>query len=394
MEEKTYHVVQSNVEEMNEKIHRHRRKVVIIILLIIFAIAATAVGIYVYIQNKTYTTFEVIKTIEREDAVGTQFKEFSGNILKYGKDGAVYLSEDGQMIWNQTYEMQAPMVDICEKYVGIAEQKGKEIYIMDTKGQCGKIDTNMPIQRIQIANQGTVAVLMEQEGTGYIQVYDKEGTFLAEGEVHTENSGYPLDIAISNDGCKLALSLLDINEGKVKTTIIFYNFTSVGQNEIDNIVGTYSYADMIVPQIEFLTNDIMAAFGDSKTILFEGTQKPQVKNEISMKQEIRSIFYNEAYMGFVFENENSKNRYKMEVYDLRGTKVLTQNYDMEYTAIEFLENDEICIRNELECMIYSLRGVQKFHYNFDKSIWKVLSDKMGTEYTFLMTGETQKVRLK
>ena len=185
------------------------------------------------------------------------------------------MDENNKIIWNQTYEMQAPMVDFCENYAAIADKKGDRIYIMDLSGPCGEIETSMPIQRIEVASQGLVAVLMEQNGTGYIQMYDKSGTFLAEGEVHTENSGYPLDIAISNDGKKLAVSLLDVNKGNVNTTITFFNFDAMGQNEIDNIVGQYSYADMVVPKVEFLTNDVMVAFGSQKAVVFEGAQKPQ-----------------------------------------------------------------------------------------------------------------------
>lgn len=394
MAEGRYRIVQSDVEGMHEKIRIHRKKVLkrtsIIILLLLLILTA----VYIFFQTRIYSKYEVIQSAEREDSSGTQFVSFAGEILKYGKDGAFYIDAANQLIWNQTYEMQMPMIDVCEGYAIIAEKKGNQIYIMNTKGKCGEIKTTMPIQRVRVANQGAVAILMEEKGTGYIQLYDKEGTFLAEGEVHTENSGYPLDITISNDGRKLAVSLLDINAGNVKNTITFYNFGSVGQNEIDNIVGTYSYADMIFPKIEFLTNDVMAAFGDQKAIIFEGTQKPQVKKEIELKQEVRSIFYNEAYLGFVFRNENKKHPYRMGVYDLRGTEEMTKDFDMEYSEVGFLENDEICVRNNLECSIYNLRGNRKFHYNFKNNIWQVFSTKNSLKYIFMMDGETQKVRLK
>jgi len=65
------------------------------------------------------------------------------------------LTEKGQLIWNQTYEMQAPMVDVCEwLHMSIAEKKGNRIYIMDSEGKCGEIETLMPIQRVEVANHG------------------------------------------------------------------------------------------------------------------------------------------------------------------------------------------------------------------------------------------------
>lgn len=394
MADKAYRVVKSDVKGMNEKIQRHRRKILRWTAFVTVCLLLGIAGVYIYLQTRTYSEYSVLKSVEREDSPGAQFDVFHGNILKYSKDGASLVDENNKIIWNQTYEMQAPMVDFCENYAAIADKKGDRIYIMDLSGPCGEIETSMPIQRIEVASQGMVAVLMEQNGTGYIQMYDKSGTFLAEGEVHTENSGYPLDIAISNDGKKLAVSLLDVNKGNVNTTITFFNFDAMGQNEIDNIVGQYSYADMVVPKVEFLTNDVMVAFGSQKAVVFEGAQKPQVKKEIAIEKEIRTIFYNDAYFGFVFDNENKDTSYNMQIHDLRGAEVISKDFEMEYEEIGFLENDEICIRNDLECAIFTLRGVQKFHANFDKSIWKIMSVAGIRDYVFLIDGETQRIRLK
>lgn len=394
MADKAYRVVKSDVKGMNEKIQRHRRKILRWTAFVTVCLLLGIAGVYIYLQTRTYSEYSVLKSVEREDSPGTQFDVFHGNILKYSKDGASLVDENNKIIWNQTYEMQSPMVDFCENYAAIADKKGDRIYIMDLSGPCGEIETSMPIQRIEVASQGMVAVLMEQNGTGYIQMYDKSGTFLAEGEVHTENSGYPLDIAISNDGKKMAVSLLDVNKGNVNTTITFFNFDAMGQNEIDNIVGQYSYADMVVPKVEFLTNDVMVAFGSQKAVVFEGAQKPQVKKEVAIEKEIRTIFYNDAYFGFVFDNENKDTSYNMQVHDLRGAEVISKDFEMEYEEIGFLENDEICIRNDLECAIFTLRGVQKFHANFEKSIWKIMSVAGIRDYVFLIDGETQRIRLK
>lgn len=394
MADKIYQIAKSDVNEMNEKIQKHRRRILAVIAFIVVLLLVGLAGSYIYLQSKTYSKYEVLKVEKREDTESVQFEVFCGNILRYGQDGAVYMDEDNRVIWNQTYEMQAPMIDTCETYVVIAEKQGEKIYIMDTSGPCGEIKTTMPIQRVKVANQGMVAILMEQNGTGYLQLYDRKGTYLAEGEVHTENSGYPLDIAISNDGKKLAVSLLDVKDGSIKNSITFFNFDSVGQNEIDNIVGQYSYADMVFPKVEFLTNNTMAAFGSAETVIFEGAQKPAVSKEITTEKEIRSIFYNEAYIGYVFESGKANTPYRMQIFDLNGTEVLSQDFKIEYQEIGFLENDEICIRNEMECAIYTLRGVEKFHTEFKQSVWKVMSAGGLRDYVLLMDGETQKIRLK
>lgn len=393
MSQKTYQLVQEEVEQLEEKIHRHRKKVVQRTLLIGIVTILTVVSVLYIYKTKAYTDYQVLESVERADTAGTRFAEFQGNILKYSNDGAFYIDEKNNLIWNQTYEMKSPMLDICQGYVAIADAKGKKIYIMDAKGPCGEISTSRPIQQVHVANQGTVAILMEENGTGYIQLYDKEGNFLVEGELHAQNSGYPLDIAISHDGRKMAVIMLDVNEGKIKTTVAFYNFGSVGQNEIDNMVSSYPYSDTLMTKVEFLTNDIVVAVGDNKMIFYEGSQKPVVSAEISIEREINSLFYNESYVGLVFDNENKEVPFIAEIYDTNGKKIQTLDIPTKYEKIEFLTNNEICILNEQECSIYTLGGIRRFYFDFEKDIHKVFH-KRGHQYTFLMSGYTETVKLK
>ena len=393
MSQKPYRLVKRSESQLDQKIRKHRLNILMVILLVVALILIAAGSLYYIYQTRSYTDYEILESVTREDSAGTRFVEFQGNIIKYSNDGAFCTDAENHLIWNQTYEMQIPILDICENYVAIAEQKGKKIYIMDTVGPCGEINTNRPILQVHVANQGMVAVLMRENGTSYIQLYARDGSFLAEGELHAQNKGYPLDIALSNDGLKLAVAIQDVNEGILRTTVAFYNFGSVGQNEIDNIVSSYPYSDILIPKIEFLTNDVAVAVGENRLIFYEGSQKPVVKSEIEIEREIRSIFYNDQYIGLVFDVENGEHAYQIQVYDLNGTLERSIDFSMEYEEIEFLNNDEICIRNDLECSIYNLRGIQRFHYNFEENIYKIIHTSRR-QYLFLLDGATERVVFK
>ena len=67
---------------------------------------------------------------------------------------------------------------------------------------------------------------------------------------------------------------------------------------------------------------------------------------------------------------------------------------MDYQDIEFLKNHEICIRNEYECEIYTLRGVKRFSYKFDQALHKIFSDSLSRRYTFILDDAIEKVKLK
>ena len=390
-----FHTVEEpDMEEYEHKLREHRIKVVRRTVILIITVLAVSAGLWVFMALRHYENFDVTSSVDRADTEATKFADFGGNILKYSNDGAFYTDTANELIWNQTYEMADPQIDICEDYLTIYDRKGTMIYIMTKEGILGGIETTMPIQQVCVANQGTVAVLMNQQQTGYLKLYDKKGEELASGEIHGEKGGYPIALALSNDANKMAVSMLDINDGDIKTTIAFYNFGSVGQNEIDNCVGSYSYPDMVFPEIDFLSNDKMVAFGDGEVILFEGTQKPQVTNEIFLEKEVKSIFYNEFYFGIVTSNGDEAVTHHITVYNMNGKAVMEKDFAMEYEHIEFLENNEICVRNATSFDIYTIRGIYKCHYDFDQNLFRVLSGGTGRNYVFVLDGKTEKVQLK
>lgn len=389
-----FHTVEVDQDDLEVKIKKHRRKVFAIIAGISLIAMIVLIAVYIYFDRKTYTSYEVIDSIARSDTSASQFEVFQGNLLKYTNDGAVYADLDGNRIWNQTYEMDHPFTDSCNEYLVIYELKGTQIYILNKVSLQSSIQTTMPIQRVSIAKQGTIAVLMESEGISYLQLYDKEGTQLAAGELHVQNSGYPLDIALSEDGQKLAVAMLDINEGSVKTTIAFYNFGAVGQNSIDKIVGSYSYPDILISRIHYMKDDTMVAFGDNKVVIFSGTQKPAESTSIEISEEVKSIFYNDQYFGLVYNSDSKEQPYRLELYNLKGTKVREVGISIEYDQIELLDDQDICIYNDNQCEIINRKGIRKLLCTFDKSLYKVISSASQRNYTFILEGETRRVKLK
>lgn len=387
-------VKDADMEEYRQKIREHRlavlRRSAIFTLVLLLVVALLGL----YMAFRQYTDYDIRSSVERSDTAATRFAEFQGNILKYSNDGAFYTDAENELIWNQTYEMSNPQIDICEGYLTIYDKKGTKIYILTSSNLQGSIETTMPIDQVCVASQGTIAVLMRKDDTAYLELYNKEGKKLAQGEIHGGKGGYPVAIALSNDAIKLGVSMLDISDGKVKSTIAFYNYGSVGQNEIDNCVGVTTYEDTVIPELEFTSNDRMVAFGDSKIIVFEGTQKPQQTAEIALEKQAQSIFYNGDYIGIVNSNDDEAVTHHLLVYKTNGDFVMEKDFEMEYSSIEFLSNNEICIRNEAACDIYTLRGVYKFHYEFDRELYQIIPGGTGLNYTFVLKDATERVRLK
>ncbi len=387
-------VSEEDKRENRKKRREHRQRVlkrtIIASLVVLLCVGGTAI----YMALRQYGEYDVRASVERADTKATVFKEFQGNILKYSNDGAMYTDHSNELIWNQTYEMSHPTVDMCGNYVAIYDQKGKNAYVLNKKGLVHGFETNLPIIQISVASQGTIAVLQDNGSTGILTIYDKEGNELVNGAIHGEKGGFPIAIALSDDAIKLGVSMLDISSGTVKTTLAFYNFGSIGENEIDHMVSVTTYDDLVIPELDFVSSDCMIALGDSKVMVFEGTQKPKQVSEILLVDEAKSVFYNENYVGVVYNSNDELIRHQMQVYDFAGKLRMETAFDTEYESVELLSSNEVCILNDTSCDIYTIQGVYKFHHEFEEELYYVVPGGSSLNYTFLLNNVTVQARLK
>ena len=160
-----------------------------------------------------------------------------------------------------------------------------------------------------------------------------------------------------------------------------------------SIVGSYSYKDMVIPGIRFVSNDRLLAFGDTEVIIYEGTQKPAVLEEIKFKDHLMSVYANDKYFGLVFERAASSKGYRTMIYNMRGRLVSEQDFTLDYTTIGFLQNDLICIRNDKKCELYTMRGNKRFEYEFDRNIYDIISGTGQRDYLIILNGETDRIKL-
>lgn len=362
-------------------------------MLILAILGVLAGGIYVYLQNKVYKKYHVVSTVTRSDSPTTKYEVYGGNILKYGMDGVSSTNVQNKNIWTQTYEMQKPLVDICQDYVAIADSGKTTIYVMNKEGLRGQINTNYPITKVRVASQGVVYAQLDDGNVSFINAYDTKGTLLAESKKPMESSGYPVDMAVSPDGKKLCVSYLYADSGVIKSNIAFYNFGSVGQNEVDNLVSGYTYEGIVYPELTFVDNNTCVAIGDDRISIFKGRQKPVLLKEITLKEEIKSAFCSDGYICLVFANSDNPSPYRLELYDMSGKKALTKNFNFNYNKIQVKKNS-IIISGDNEFAVYNRKGLERFHYSSEKVLLNVIPSDQWNQYILIDSANTETIGLK
>lgn len=380
-------------KDFEQKIRRHRRAIMYRVIIGIAIIAALIASAYYNYQRMVYSDYDVLGSVSYPEASNARYIKFGNNVLRYSQDGASAFNVSDDMIWNETFEMQNPIVDSCGDYVAIGDYMGTTIYIYNSLGLQGTIDTSTPLKRFCVSGNGNVAVVLEDDEVTWIKLFDVNGTNVASDRTTMSKSGYPVCVDISEDGILMAVSYLFVDSGVLSSSVAYYNFGAVGQNEVDNLVSGYNSSGTVVSLVNFINADTSIAVGDNKFSIYKGSEKPESIFEKEIDKEILSVFYNENMIALVFEDEEGSNKFIAEVYDDKGNIVTTQGFDMDYSNIS-LYRDLLIIYNSEDCQIYNTSGLLKYDGKFKKSAIIVIPEAAGSRYLVVYGDGMEEIKLK
>ena len=369
------------------------RNLKIKVITIIGIVCALLLAIYLFCVYRTYNNYKVRKTIKIETGTNSQYQAFGEFVVKYSNDGISYINGT-ETIWNEAYEMKSPIVDVCGDYLAIADKNSNTIYIFNKKGKVGEVNTSYPIIKIEVAQQGVVAALLEEASANYIELYDKEGNLIVSHKSLLSENGFPLSFSISNDGEKMMTSYLSIKEGSTENQVIFYNFSNVGKDEVDREVGTFNqYGETIVPAVYFVSNEDAIAIGDNVLTIYKMKEKPTIRKEIKFDKEIQKVFYNEKYVGLIFENSKGDTPYKMEVYSLSGEKIMSKEIEMNLDHVKFAGKN-VLMYDDVTCELISLKGVVKFKHVFTKQLDAIVPMESTNTFLLMTKNKIEEISLR
>lgn len=360
------------------------------------AVAVIAVIIlvcYISFINYAYTGYEVISSVEKIQTDNSHILSFGTCFLSYSSDGIRCIDEKGNDIWSCPFEMQNPMIEINGDYVAVADYVGRTIYIFNHAGELGTIQTNLPIRDIEVAGNGVVAAVLDNGDVTSISLYYYDGNEIGFFRTTMSKSGYPLDIGMSGDGTLVAVSYLYLDNGTLTSKVAFYNFGEVGQNKTDNLVGGYDYQNEMVPLVGFMNDSTAFAVANDKLMFYRGSQKPTSQRDIFLKEEIRSVYYGDKYIGLTYINPTAESRYLIDIYNTSGDLKNTLPIDMEYQEI-FFNDDYVVIYNAASCIIYNINGNIKYQGDFEESVLLMIPTNSVLRYVLVLPDQIQTIVLR
>ena len=361
--------------------------------LIIAAIAIVAVIVVCVVKKKTYyESYKTESSFRRNDTGYAEYVYFGNHIVRCSKDGIAAFDDDGNQIWNNTYEVNNMEVQHSGSYLAVADMNGNRIYTFDKDGYVTEINTALPILQMCVSKAGYVVVILEDKNADYINMYSIEGKKIYTIKKAIEIDGLPVSISVSEDGEKLVAAFTKINGTEISTSVVFYNFNEVGQNENERVVGGFDYGNRLVGCVRFIDATTVVAFAEDKISIYSIVEYPKLVKEISVDYRMEYIFTGNSYVG-TLHKETDRGNSILEVYNTSGNQVLKEEIEGDYTTFKF-SGKNVLMYNDKECRIINTKGKEVFEHSFEDGIIDMIP--LSDTKNFLVTDREyiRKIKLK
>lgn len=357
---------------------------------VITGVVTAAIAVtYLTVTLQTYTEIEVLEQIQEAESGNSFYARYGENIISCDMDGVSLFDLEGKEIWKESIQFQKPVMKVRGSSLAVAEQSGNDIAVFGEEGLRGQIRTTLPIEKMDISDQGITAVILENGSTPVIRCYDVEGNVLIEYKVSASANGYPVDLAISPDGTTLLVSYLITQNGQVDTKIVYYDF---GNKHKDGNyqIGSGTYEGQVMPTVFFVTDEQSVAVGDGGFVVYKGSE-PKEDKKIDINKKIRSVAYDEEYLAFVLSGEGSSG-YELRLYDYSGDEIISKEFEGDYGNIK-VDDGQIILFDGEKASIFTEGGIHRFEGNTGANIKDMFVLNGINKYLLMSDKGTQTVRL-
>ena len=335
---------------------RGRIRTVFTCIAVVMAFVSAAL---LYFCNYTYTTYSVDSTWKQNALGATSLYAFCEGSLLLGTDSVSY-QRDGNTEWTSALRTGSFTLVTEGGYFALYDRNGYQVHIGDRSGILSTVKVSRKILGADISASGVLAVYTESTDAAYISYFDRYGNRLSvEVKTVLDASGYPMHIAVSPDGQKLAVVYYSIANGIGESRLVLYDFQS-GRASASYVVFTkedYQERDTLLVDCDFLDDRHLVAVG-SREATFVTYDKPDACSveTVTFDAPVRSVSFTSS--GFLTVQEKERGT-TCVVYSGSG-KVSTEfRAPSAYSAV-ITDERYILFLNKEQVTLYNLSGRQRY----------------------------------
>lgn len=380
-----------DLSEIKHKIRKVRLAKIRRVLTLLILISLAVCGTYLLLDNQTYARARTAAEYPIDISDTSSYAQFADGIVRYNRDGVVFLNRKNEEQWIQPTQLQNPTICVKDNAFAVADNGGNSILVFTREGLKGEIETTLPIEKIAISDQGIVSAILRNENSPQIISYDATGNILVEQQVTVSTTGYPVALEMSDDGNMLAVSYLYTEGTAIKSRVIYYNFGETGQERTDNIVMSEEYDNTVMAEIFFMGDDRSIVVGDDRFVIYRGKEVPEKQKEITLNQEIQSVFHSDRYIGFILLNQE-KSGYELRLYSRLGEQVLSREISGKYSNVK-IDGSEVIMFDGSRCCIITATGIVKFEGDLNVEALEIFQAPGINRYYMMSVDELRVIYL-
>lgn len=380
-----------DLSEIKHKMRKVRLAKIRRVLTLLILISLAVCGTYLLLDNQTYARARTAAEYPIDISDTSSYAQFADGIVRYNRDGVVFLNKKNEEQWIQPTQIQNPTICVKDNAFAVADNGGNNILVFTREGLKGEIETTLPIEKIAISDQGIVSAILRNENSPQIISYDATGNILVEQQVTVSTTGYPVALEMSDDGNMLAVSYLYTEGTAIKSRDIYYNFGETGQERTDNIVMSEEYDNTVMAEIFFMGDDRSIVVGDDRFVIYRGKEVPEKQKEIMLDQEIQSVFHSDRYIGFILLNQE-KSGYELRLYSRLGEQVLSREISGKYSNVK-IDGSEVIMFDGSRCCIITAFGIVKFEGDLNVEALEIFQAPGINRYYMMSVDELRVIYL-
>ena len=299
-------------EEKPKKLHI--KKIIVVSILVILLVLFIVFD-HLYNSNREIRNWFDInifrKQITKNDIVSIDIgEEQNVNVMVYGKNIAILRKKKLELYdnWGSKkteidVDINNPIYNEENNYLGIAENKGKKVYLVNDRKVLWENEIEGEISQIEVNKNGYTAIVVTN--TSYksiIYMYDINGnelfkTFLAKGRV--------VDLSISDNGDNLAIAEIDTTGVLIQSKVRIVSVKKIKGNQESDFTYIYN-ADVnrMISNIEYQGSSKIVCVYDDAIDILEGENSKKIY-EFNDKDVIN--FSNELSDNIVIVEERNVN---------------------------------------------------------------------------------------
>lgn len=277
---------------------------------------------YLYNGGKIEFTSEIRQELRRNQYV--KMIAHGDAIYYCSREGVEKKNVDGKSEWTKPFQLLSPLFIKSGDYFLVADIMGHEAYIFHATGHIGSIRENLPIVSASLSKEGQVALVFESDLENRIKLYNKEGLPLVERGSVLNQDGYPIAVAISDNGEHMITSYTDVLKGDLISNVTMFSFADHHENLDEFIVKAERFQGELVPEVYFFGERSVWLVGTSHPYYYLMSKSKEVYGELqklSGEGDILSVHYTEDEIIFLRDTKKeSEDRYQIEVFRWDGKK--------------------------------------------------------------------------